>query len=72
MHYMSATPAELRAEYWTERNAVAGVGNLARSVTTAKGRRTAARLTESKLRRFDLICNVARKRGIDLLATDGD
>ena len=68
MHYMTATPAELRAAYQDERNGLASVGTLACSVTTSRGRKTAGRLTAAKLRRFDLICNVARKRGIDLLA----
>jgi hypothetical protein len=70
MLYKDMSPAQLRAEYRTERNGLAGVSNLACAVTTAKGRRTAARLTGSKLRRFDLICAVAKSRGIDLLATD--
>jgi hypothetical protein len=70
MLYKDMPAGQLRAEYWTERNGLASAGNLACSVTTARGRRTAARLTGSKLRRFDLICNVARSRGIDLLAPD--
>lgn len=72
MRYMDMDPAQLRAEYWAERNGLAAVGTLACSVTTGRGRRTAARLTGSKLGRFDLICNVAGKRGIDLLAADDD
>jgi hypothetical protein len=70
MLYKDMTPAALRAEYWTERNGLASVSNLACAVTTPNGRKTAARLTGPKLRRFDLICNIARSRGIDLLATD--
>jgi hypothetical protein len=65
---MDMEPDQLRREYWTERNGLASVGDLARSVTTPRGRRTAARLTGPKLNRFDLICNVAAKRHIDLLA----
>jgi hypothetical protein len=68
--FKDMTPAELRAAYWAERNGLAQVGQLACSVTTSRGRRTAARLTGSKLARFDLICNVARSRGIDLLAAE--
>jgi hypothetical protein len=70
MLYKDMTPDQLREEYRAERAGLAGVGNLACNVTTARGRKTAARLTGAKLRRFDLICNVARSRGIDLLGTD--
>jgi hypothetical protein len=68
--YKDMTASQLRAEYWAERNGLAGVADLACAVTTARGRKTAARLTGAKLRRFDLIVNVARSRGIDLLADD--
>ena len=70
MRYMDMTPAQLREAYWTERNGLYNVTELARSVSSPRGRRTLASQTGAKLRRFDLICNVARKRGIDLLATD--
>jgi hypothetical protein len=69
-YYKGMSPEALRAEYRAERNGLAQVGNLACAVTTAKGRKTAARLTGAKLHRFDLICAVAKSRGIDLLATD--
>lgn len=72
MRYMDMTPARLREEYWAERNGLATVGELARHVTSRGGRRTLGRQTGDKLARFDLICNVARKRGIDLLAADDD
>jgi hypothetical protein len=67
MLYKDMTPEELRREYWAERKGLAGAADLAVAVTTGRGRKTAARITGAKLRRFDLICNVARKRGIDLL-----
>lgn len=67
MLYKDMEPGLIRREYWTERNGLAQAGNLARSVTTPRGRRTAARLTGAKLYRFDLICAVAKSRGIDLL-----
>lgn len=70
MRYMDMTPAQLREAYWTERNGLYNVTELARSVSYPSSRKTLARQTGAKLRRFDLICNVARKRGIDLLATD--
>lgn len=70
MRYMDMTPAQLREAYWTERNGLAQVGDLARSVSSPRGRRIVAGQWGRKLDRFDLICNVARKRDIDLLATD--
>lgn len=69
MRYMDMTPDQLRAEYWAERNGLYNVGNMARSVSSPRGRRTLGNQTARKLYRFDLICNVARKRGIDLLAS---
>ena len=36
MHYMTATPAELREAYRAERNGLAAVGTLACSVTTGR------------------------------------
>jgi len=68
MRYMDMTPEQLQAEYWTERNGLYNVSELARSVRSPRGRRTLGAQTAAKLRRFDLICNVARKRGIVLVA----
>lgn len=69
MYYKTATAAELRAEYWAERNSLARVTDQARSTRHPAARRKLAAITAAKLRRFDLITAVARQRGIDLLAT---
>lgn len=66
--YMDMTPDELRAAYREERRRLHNIGTMAQSVTSPKGRKMLARQTGPALERFDLICNVARKRGIDLLA----
>jgi hypothetical protein len=67
MYYMEATPEELRREYRAERAALYTATELARHVSSPGGRRKMARVIGAKDRRFELICNVARKRGIDLL-----
>lgn len=73
MRYMDMSAEQLRAEYWAERRGLYSAGELARHVSSPRGRRMLAGQTGDKLARFDLICNVARKRGIDLLAAgDGD
>lgn len=68
MRYMDMSPAQLREAYWAERTGLYNTGQMACSVTSPRARRTLGGITASKLNRFDLICNVARKRGIDLLA----
>lgn len=68
MYYKTATPEELREEYWRLRNALANQGNLARSVTSHSALGMLGRQTGRSLEQFDLLCNVARMRGIDLLA----
>jgi hypothetical protein len=67
MFYKELAPEELRREYWTERRALYQATEFARNVTAPRGRRVMARQVGAIDRRFTLICNVARKRGIDLL-----
>ena len=67
MYYKELTEAELRREYWAERRALYNVTSLAQHVTSPGGRRKVARMTDGPNRRFEIICAVARKRGIDLL-----
>jgi hypothetical protein len=69
MFYMTAEPNDLRAEYWSVRRSLYNTTELARHVSAPKGRRSLAGSTGRLLREFDLITNIARKRGIDLLAT---
>jgi hypothetical protein len=68
MFYKELTEAELRREYWAERRALAGAAGLAQHVSSPGGRRKVARMIDGPNRRFELICAVARKRGVDLLA----
>jgi hypothetical protein len=65
--YKELTAEELRREYWAERNALAGACNLAPHVSSPSGRRRVARMIDGPNRRFEIICAVARNRGIDLL-----
>jgi hypothetical protein len=70
--YMDMTPDELRAayRYWGEAQYNAGnIANLhAGAPRGSRTRNTAAANWGRANREFDLICNVARKRGIRLLA----
>lgn len=71
MLYKDMEPEQLREAYRQSRRHLAGIGNLARNVTSGRARWTLAGQTGRELREFDLIVNVARKRGIDLLADSG-
>lgn len=66
--YLDMTPAELRAAYWAARDAVASWSDLAPVTYSRRGRATVAGGVFRNVDRLDLIVNVARKRGIDLLA----
>jgi hypothetical protein len=68
MFYKELTAEELRREYRAERAALASATNLAQHVSSPGGRRKVARMIDGPNRRFEIICAVARKRGIDLLA----
>jgi hypothetical protein len=67
MYYMTEPAEVLRREYREERRALYRVTELARHVRQPAALRKLARQTAAVDRRFTLICNVARKRGIDLL-----
>jgi hypothetical protein len=58
---------DLRAAYWSLRTAIANSGNLGAACTTRSGSRKAAVGMDRNLRHLDIVCAIARKRGINLL-----
>lgn len=61
------TPEQLRDAYWATRHLLANRADIGAASTTRAGRKRAARGVPRLLRDIDLIVNVARGRGINLL-----
>lgn len=65
--FMDMTADELRAAYWTHRNAQASWADMSQVPQSRRNRGRIAGSVFYHTGRMDLIVNVARKRGINIL-----